>query len=108
MPIRVLIKTFTTDQMEAVLNHYNTNKTADEAPLERLDRTEGGFQIQLPENQWKINPYFGFADSNDKIRQLRWSNGYLQSMGYIGFTKKQTMLLYEALVYGFGGNVILE
>jgi hypothetical protein len=108
MPIRVLIKTFTKDQMEAVLNHYNTNKTADEAPLERLDRTEGGFKIQLQESQWKIDPRFGFAGSDDKIRQVRWSNGQLLSMGYIGFTEKQYMLLYESLVYGFGGNVILE
>jgi len=109
MYIHVLVKTFTKAQMEAVLNYYNTNKAADEEPLERLDRAEGGFQIKLKEDQWKIDPYFGLADANDKIRQLRWSNGYLLPMGYRGFTEKQYMLLYESLVFGFEpGSVLLE
>jgi hypothetical protein len=108
MSIRVLMNSFTSEQMEAVLNHYNNNKSADEQPLEKLNRAEGGFQIKLPENQWKINPYIGFADVNDKIRQVRWSKGKLLSLGYLGFTEKQYMLLFESLVCGFEGNVILE
>jgi hypothetical protein len=94
--------------MEATLAHYNNNKDPDEIDLEELDRKEGGFQIQLAEDQWKKN-YAGFIDANDKIRQVRWHEGLLISRGFRTFTGKQYMLLYEALVVGFGGgNVILE
>lgn len=109
MRIHVLIKEFTNEQMDKILDHYNANKDPGEYNLERLDRSEGGFQINLPPNQWKINYYTGYADANDQIRQVRWSNGYLLSMGYRGFTEKQYLLLYESIIVGFGGeNVILE
>jgi hypothetical protein len=110
MSIHVLIERFTKEQMQSTLNHYNANKPADEFPLEQLDRAEGGFKIDLPPEKWARNWTSGLPpDANDKIRQLRWSNGYLKSSYYIGFTASQYMLLYEALVVGFGsGNVILE
>lgn len=106
--IRVLANTISKEEFEQILEYYNTYKTEDENPLERLDRTEGGFQIQLPSDKWKIDDYLGFADVNDKIRQLRWSNGRLVSGLYTGFTPKQYMLLYDALAYALPGNVILE
>lgn len=74
----------------SVIAHYNANKPADEEPLERLDRAEGGFQIQIA--SMKNNP----VDINQKIRQLWWSSGR------IGFTEKQTLLLYAALVHSYG------
>jgi len=108
MPIRVLIDRFTREQMEATLAHYNKNKDLDEGDLEELDRAEGGFKIKIPEDQWKKDPRLG-TDANDKIRQVRWHEGLLLSRGYKSFTGKQYMLLFEALVVGFGGgNVILE
>jgi hypothetical protein len=87
----------------SVIAYYNANKPADEEPLERLDRFEGGFQIQI--ESMKNTP----IDSNLKIRQLRWSRGCLLSGYHIGFTEKQTLLLYEALVhsYGIGEGVVL-
>lgn len=103
MRIQVLAKTV---DYASVIDHYNAHKPVDEEPLERLDRTEGGFQIQLVEMKNR------FVDENLKIRQLRWANGYLVSGFHIGFTEKQTMLLYEALIYSYGiegrkGNVLL-
>ena len=80
MRIRVLSPTV---NYEEVLTHYNANKPEDEEPLERLDRFEGGFQIQIPSMKDKI------VDANKKIRQLRWSNGRLVSGFYTGFTEKQ-------------------
>jgi hypothetical protein len=98
MQIRVLVDSVNYND---IVTYYNENKPADEAPLERLDRFEGGFKIAIPEMK-------DAHDENNKIRQLRWSNRQLLQCGYIGFTKKQTMMLYEALVYSLKGNVILE
>jgi hypothetical protein len=98
MRIKVLADTI---DYNAILDYYNTHRSDDEEPLQRLDRTEGGFQIQIPSMKNKI------CDENNKIRQLRWANGQLVSGFYIGFTEKQTMLLYDALVYALKGNVLL-
>lgn len=89
---------------DSVIAHYNANKPEDEEPLERLNRVEGGFQIQIAKMKNKS------VDANEKIRQLRWSSGCLVSGFHIGFTEKQTILLYEALVHSYGGgegNVLL-
>jgi hypothetical protein len=103
MQIKVLVDTI---EYQPVLDYYNTNKPENEEPLERLDRAEGGFKIQIPSMKNKS------VDENSKIRQLRWSMGTLVSRSgwniYIGFTEKQTMMLYEALVHALRGNVILE
>jgi hypothetical protein len=98
MQIKVLVDTL---DYEPVLNYYNSNKSEDEEPLEILDRAEGGFKISIPKMKNK------YVDENLKIRQLRWSMGNLLSMGHIGFTEKQTMLLYESLLYALKGNVLL-
>ena len=93
------IKVFApTVNYEAVLNYYNANKPEDEEPLERLDRMEGGFQIQIPEMKNRS------VDANRKVRQLRWVNGGLCAWPYVGFTDKQTVLLYEALFHSYGGS----
>jgi hypothetical protein len=102
MPIKVLVDSINKDTFQKILDYYNSNKPSDEEPLERLDRCEGGFQIKIASKKDII------CDENEKIRQLRWSKGYLLPMFYIGFTEKQEILLYEALVYGLNGNVILE
>ena len=92
MSIHVLVETISKEEFEKIFDYYNTHKEANENKLERLDRAEGGFQIAIPPTLWKKNMYCGgFTDANNKIQQLRWSNGYLKSMGYIGFTEKQYM-----------------
>ena len=101
MPIKVIATSIDKDTFQNILQYYNDNKPADEEPLERLPRAEGGFQIKL------VNMKNSYWDDNLKIRQLRWSRGMLVSNGYIGFTEKQETMLYEALVYGLGGGVLL-
>lgn len=90
------------ETFRAILNYYNTNKPEDEEPLERLPRSEGGFQIQIASKKNLL------CDDNLKIQQLRWSRGRLVSSGHIGFTAKQEAMLYEALVHALGGNVLME
>jgi len=97
--IKVLVGTIS---YEPVLEYYNSHKEAHEPPLQRLDRFEGGFKIDIPELKDK------YIDPNNKIQQLRWSRGYLKSMGYFGFNGKQTKLLHESLVNALGeSNVLL-
>ena len=107
MTIQVLPETI---KYEPILDYYNSHKQEGEPPLQRLDRAEGGFKIDLPEEEWEKDPWLGFINENDKIRQLRWSReGYLISCGYKSFTAKQGMLLYEALVYCLPpGSVVLH
>jgi hypothetical protein len=84
---------------QPILDYYNSHKEEGEPPLKRLERAEGGFQIDIPEEEWKKG-FKGYVDANDKIRQLRWNHeGCLVSRSYKTFTAKQGMLLYEALVY---------
>ena len=87
--------------MKRILQYYNEHKPAEEEPLERLPRAEGGFQIQITSKKNEC------CDANLKIRQLRWWKGTLISFGYIGFTAQQEAMLYEALVYGLGGGVLM-
>lgn len=78
-----------------IIEYYNFHKEKDEEPLEALDRMEGGFYIFLPK---PINYNNGYIDFNDTVRQLRWSRNTLHSIGFINFTDKQIMLLYESMV----------
>lgn len=104
--IRVLFNPINAGETKKlILEYYNKYKDTDENPLELLDRSEGGFKIDIPPEQWIKDSY---VNENDKIRQLRWSQGRLVSANYIGFTPKQYMLLFDALVYAMPGNVILE
>jgi hypothetical protein len=106
--IKVLVETIDTETYQQILDFYNNNKEKHEYPLQRLSRAEGGFQIELPKNEWKKD-YLGLTGSNEKIQQVRWNKSRLVSCGYIGFTEKQYILLYEALVYSLEpGTVILE
>ena len=103
MPIKVLVDTISSEDIQKILNYYNQNKSLDDEPLQRLDRFEGGFQICLPEMKDVM------CDSNKKIKQLRWHNGYLVPSYYIGFNDNEQDLLYRSLVLVVGEeNVILE
>lgn len=101
MPIRVTATSIDAETLRRILQYYNENKPEDEEHLERLNRAEGGFQIQIASKNHLVR------DDNLKIRQLRWSRGELVSCGYIGFTAKQEAMLYEALVHGLGGEVLM-
>lgn len=96
MFIQVFVKSIEKEQLQLILDKYNSTKSVLEEPLELLDRCEGGFKIQLSymKNQ--------FGDPNKMCKQVRWKKGYLISDGYISFTYNETMLLYESLVHVLG------
>ena len=103
MQIKVLVDEIDDKTFQKILDYYNSKKGKNDEPLERLDRCEGGFKIQLSymKNQ--------FGDENKRIKQLRWNKGYLLSQGYISFRYKEEMLLFEALANVLGSdNVIFE
>ena len=97
MPIFVDVNTI---DYGLVLDYYNTHKKESEPKLERLDRLEGGFQIQIPEKDR--------CNSNQKIRQLRWNRKWLiPKQGYPYFEDEQELLLVEALKYVLGDEIVL-
>lgn len=103
MPIKVLVSSIDNNELNKILDFYNSNKDANEEPLELLDRAEGGFQIRIP-NMKNLD-----CDPNKNIKQLRWSKGYLVRHDfYRKFTEKEEILLYKALHFGLDGNVLLE
>jgi hypothetical protein len=108
MQFKVLQPIITKEELTKILEYYNSKKEENENPLKLLDRAEGGFKIDVPEDKWEKD-LRGFITENTKIQQMRWKNGYLTSMGYCGFNLKQYMLLYDAFVYALPpGEVILE
>jgi hypothetical protein len=96
MTIKVNTKSINCDQLQKILDYYNSNKSLDEEPLELLDRCEGGFKIKISymKNQQ--------CDENNKIKQLRWSKGCLVSSKYISFKESEKLLLYDALIHVLG------
>jgi hypothetical protein len=104
MPIKVLVDTIETSDINKIIEIYNENKPTDAEPLEILDRCEGGFQIKISNvsNQLRV-------DANDKIKQLRWSSRYLKPYKhYEGFTKIEELLLFLSMKKVLGESVILE
>ena len=101
MRIRVLVDIIEYEDLQKILDYYNSNKSIEDGPLEHLDRCEGGFQIVIPYMSDII------CDANKKIKQLRWNKGYLDPYRYINFTEKEQKLLYESLVYALGNNNVL-
>ena len=93
--------------------YYNANKPADWAPISKLQRAEGGFEIDLTQEELKSSLQWckrmgGFPDDNNRIRQLRWTGkGFLTSDGYTGFTEEQTQLLFQALKHCLGDDQVI-
>ena len=99
MTISVHFSSYTSEQYQQVLDHYNSIKPSHHMPIENLDRCEGGFQIQFNETELKT---VTSGNANAKIKQLRWSNRKLDRMKYIGFTDEEPLRLYQSLVHVFG------
>jgi hypothetical protein len=101
MPIKVLVDSIDNEKIQEILDYYNFKKLDDEEPIEVLNRCEGGFQIRITHMKDQM------CNDNKKIKQLRWSKGYLLSQKYISFTKKEELLLYNSLVNALGSNNVL-
>jgi len=100
MTIKVLFESYTEDEYDRVLNYYNSNKSQNDQPLEKLDRCEGGFMIKKEYSSL-------FNDENDNIKQLRWSTKYLLPYkNYSSFSEAEEELLYKSLFEVFREKVI--
>jgi hypothetical protein len=103
MTIKVVIDSFSFEELKQIIDYYNNHKQPDEEPLEELNRAEGGFKIQITE--LKGVDY----NENKKIKQLRWDKKSLVPKGNIGFTENEEKLLHESMVQILGNeNVIIE
>jgi hypothetical protein len=96
-----------------ICDYYNANKPADWAPLSKLQRAEGGFEINLTSEELTCSTAWAYRmgslmDDNDRIRQLRWvGKGFLESDGHIGFNTAQTELLFKALQHSLGQDQVI-
>jgi hypothetical protein len=101
MPIKVNTPTIKCEDFVKILEFYNEHKPTDAEPLERLNRAEGGFQI----NAKKAVPH---PEPNNNIRQLRWF--YQRLVGYDTYntlTKEEEGLLYKSLKSVLGENMVV-
>ena len=100
MSISVHFASYTPEQYQQVLDHYNRIKPSHHMAIENLERCEGGFQIPL--NESELRTVSSRCDANARIKQLRWTKGKLDRMNYRGFTEEETLRLYQSLVHVFG------
>ena len=101
--IAVEFEKINNDQYDQVIKYYNENKADDWNPINKLDRAEGGFQIELKENEI-VNK--NIKDPNYLIKQLRWSNKKLTT-NFIPFNEQETKILWYALQNVFHDKVKL-
>ena len=102
MSILVTVDFIIPEMYNKIIEFYNTNKSPDDQPLERLDRCEGGFQIKI------LNKQNDNCDMNEKIKQLRWYKKVLvQHKLYKVFSEEETLLLYKSMKNVLGDNVSL-
>jgi len=101
--IAVEFDLITNDQYDQVIKCYNENKADDWNPISKLDRAEGGFQIELKEHEIfnKNN-----KDPNYMIKQLRWCNKKLTTK-FIPFNEQETKILFNSLQNVFHNDVKL-
>ena len=102
--IKVLIDTLP-GGYAPILEAYNARRPEGSEPIRKAQVCEGGFEIPLNDEELKQKKKYRedrgrshLLDANDCVRQLRWSNGRLDSGYHVGFHDEETQLLYEALV----------
>ena len=82
-----------------VCDYYNNNKPSHWEALERLDRAEGGFKINI-KNSNDFEP-------NNNIKQLRWSKKNLVShFNYPILNDEELSLLYNSLSHLYGNDQV--
>lgn len=92
----------TTVDYAAVIKHYNSIKDKTDAPLQKLDRAEGGFKLDIPPKDLDQGQQY-HDDTNDKIKQLRWKNKCLVVQpGMQGFNANELWYLFSALKMSMG------
>ena len=91
-----------------ICKYYNDHKPEGCMPLSKAGVCEGGFEVQL--SQIEIcslkQTSQRHLDPNDKVRQLRWNDGWLFGMGYIPLKNEEILLLYKSLQYVLGESKV--
>jgi hypothetical protein len=96
--ISVIPEIISQEQQNNVVKLYNGMKGIGENPLEILDRAERGFCIKDLSKD----------DSNDNMKQLRWSRGRkLLSGRYLDFDYDEKWLLYTCLQNVLGDENVM-
>ena len=91
-----------------IIDFYNQNKPSEWSELRKADVSEGGFECYLPnKNLEEIKKKLYLYDMNTLVQQVRWSDGKLLSMGYIGLGYEQTQLLFKALQHILGADQVV-
>jgi hypothetical protein len=98
--VSVKFKVLIPESYDKVIAEYNRNKPNNWQPLEKLDRVEGGFQINIPDISI-------MNDANDRIKQVRWHKMSLRTRNRdIPFSDEETILLYKSMETIFGKDKI--
>ncbi len=87
--IKVTIDRISIECYKKICEHYNKEQI--HGPIERLDRLEGGFSVEIKKEE-RVSPF-----ENDRIRQVRWEKKTLVSDNYIGLLEDEIELLYKAM-----------
>ena len=87
--IKVTIDRINIECYEKICEYYNKEQI--HGPIERLNRFEGGFSVEIKKEE-RISSF-----ENDRIRQIRWEKKTLISDKYIGLLEDEIELLYKAM-----------
>jgi hypothetical protein len=98
--VSVKFKVIVLESYDKVTAEYNKNKPTTWQPLEKLNRLEGGFQINIPDNSH-------MTDVNDRIKQVRWHKMSLRTrIQDIPFSEEETILLHKSMETVFGKHKV--
>ena len=98
--VSVKFKVLIPESYDKVTTEYNKNKPSTWLPLDKLDRIERGFQINIPNNS-------DMADVNDRIKQVRWHEMSLRTRNRdIPFSEEETILLHKSMETVFGKHKV--
>jgi hypothetical protein len=90
----------TVDQIDEILQYYNTYKQKNHEALEQCE-DGGGFMIAVK----GANPQI--MSKNQCVKKLKWHKNILVTyVDYPGFTSEEEELLYVAMIYVLGDKYV--
>lgn len=103
MTIKLILNNISKEEIENIIEYYNTIKPPNFGKLDTFVCKEGGFQIK-PNLVTNNNLFIGnFLEENKKNRQLRFNRRYLVSYCNIpSFYKEEEYLLYKSMQFVLG------
>lgn len=107
MTIRVSVPSIDDESYNKILNYYNENKNSNQQNIEKLNRVEGGFFIEILENFENNKIDENYCDVNCKIKQLRWNKRRLVPYScYASFSEMEEKLLFESMKHILGEDKV--